>query len=102
MSTDDAPTVFRRRENDRSTAQNATNIIQFRGIVIPSWLAVCLLLTAVLSALSLLLVWQSQIRIERELRILQVRCSDIENVLIRGGIATRKDFVTESRPKVKP
>jgi hypothetical protein len=70
------------------------NIIQIRGVVIPSWLVVCLLLTAVLSALSLLLVWQSQTRIERELRILQVHCADIENVLIRSGVAVREDFVS--------
>lgn len=73
------------------------NIIQIRGVVIPSWLVVCLLLTAILSALSLLLVWQSQTRIERELRILQVHCADIENTLIRSGVASREDFISRSQ-----
>lgn len=67
------------------------------GVVIPSWLAVCLLLTAILAAVSLLLGWQEQRALEREIRVLQIHCADIENVLIRQHVATREDFM--SRPK---
>lgn len=67
------------------------------GVVIPSWLAVCLLLTAILAAVSLLLGWQQQRALEQEIRILQIHCADIENVLIRQNLATREDFM--SRPK---
>lgn len=86
---------------DNSPASAGQNIIQIRGVVIPAWLVVCLLLTAIFSALALLLVWQSQTRIERELRILQVHCADIENVLIRNGIADRKDFITRQTENTK-
>lgn len=80
-------------------SSDAPNIIQIRGVVVPSWLVVCLLLTAILSAVSSLLQWQSQLRIERELRILEVHCADIQNVLIRQGIATREDFITPTASK---
>lgn len=66
--------------------------VHISGVVIPSWLAVCLLLVAILAALSLLFSWQQQGTLERELRVLQLHCADIENVLIRQGVATRGDF----------
>lgn len=69
-------------------------VIKLPGVVLPSWLAVCLLATAVLAAIALLLVWQTNVDNIRELRILQLHCADIENVLIRQGVATREDFVT--------
>lgn len=76
-------------------------IVHIRGVVIPTWLAACLLVTAILAALSLLLTWQNQMRIERELRILQLHCSDIENVLIRQGVASRADFVSQPQQPEK-
>lgn len=66
--------------------------VHIHGVVIPSWLAVCLLLVAVLAALSLLLGWRQQATLERELRVLQLHSADIENVLIRQGVADREDF----------
>lgn len=66
--------------------------VHIHGVVIPSWLAVCLLLVAILAAVSLLLSWQQQATLERELRVLQLHSADIENVLIRQGVADREDF----------
>lgn len=66
--------------------------VHIHGVVIPSWLAVCLLSVAILAAISLLLGWRQQVTLERELRVLQLHCADIENVLIRQGIAEREDF----------
>lgn len=82
--------------------------VEIKGVVIPTWLAICLLLVATLSAVTLLLNWRQQVLVERELRILQLHISDIENVMIREGIATRADFAQwtsksskESRGKPK-
>lgn len=72
--------------------------VNIRGVVIPTWLAVCLLLTAVLSALSSLLNWRQDIIVEREIRIQQLHSLDIQNVLIRQGIATRSDFAPAQEP----
>lgn len=77
--------------------------VHISGVVIPSWLAVCLLLTAIFSALSLLNQWQRDVAQKRELtielRIINQRINDVENVLIRNSIATREDFMT---PPVLP
>jgi uncharacterized protein (DUF58 family) len=75
--------------------------VNIRGVVIPTWLAVCLLLTAVLSAVSSLLNWRQDVIVEREIRIQQLHSLDIQNVLIRQGIATRSDFAPtqESTPQ---
>lgn len=71
--------------------------VHISGVVIPSWLAVCLLLTAIFSAVSLLNQWQRDTAQKRELtielRIINQRINDVENVLIRDGIATREDFM---------
>lgn len=66
--------------------------VHIHGVVIPTWLAACLLLVAVISAVSFLLSWRQQVYIERELRVLQLHTADIQNVLIRQGVATRDDF----------
>lgn len=72
--------------------------VKITGVVIPSWLAVVLLILAILASVSALVSWErgykEQRILEREIRILQVHCQDIENVLIRQGIAGREDFIT--------
>ena len=67
--------------------------VKIQGVVIPTWLAACLLITAIIAAISMLLGWRQNVILEREIRILQVHSLDIQNVLIRQGIATRSDFI---------
>lgn len=66
--------------------------VEIKGVVFPTWLAVCLLVLSILAVITLLLAYNQQRLVERELRILQLHCADIENVLIRQGVATRDDF----------
>lgn len=79
--------------------------VHISGVVIPSWLAVCLLLTAIFAGTSLLVSWQKDIEQKRELkvelRLLQQRLSDVESVLVRSGIATRRDFIPQATEKGK-
>lgn len=63
-------------------------------IVIPAWVGGLLTLAFLFSALALLLLWNSNQKTERELRILQLHTADIENVLIRQDVATRDDFAS--------
>lgn len=74
-----------------------------RGVVIPTWVALALGVAAFLSAmslcLSLFLVRDASLaaaaanrELAKEMRILQVHAQDIENVLIRQGLARRSDF----------
>lgn len=78
-----------------------TNI--FKGVALPTWLAVVFGAAAFLGALTLavvLLMVQSALQesaaadrdLAKEIRILQVHAQDIENVLIRHGLAQRGDF----------
>lgn len=77
--------------------------VHIHGVVIPSWLAVCLLLVGILAAISLLLGWRQQVILERELRVLQLHAADIENVLIRQNVAKRDDFAMwRATPIIKP
>ncbi len=77
--------------------------VEISGVVLPTWLAVCLLITAIFSAVSLFFSWEAQRQLEREIRILQVHCMDIENVLVRNGIATKEDFITrDGKNKTSP
>ncbi len=61
-------------------------------LVIPAWLGGLVVLAFLFSALSLLLLWNTNQNLEREIRILQLHVADIENVLIRKGVADRSDF----------
>lgn len=61
-------------------------------LVIPAWLGGLVVLAFLFSALSLLLLWNTNQKLEREIRILQIHVADIENVMIREGKATRDDF----------
>ena len=59
----------------------------------PSWLTVLFIGAFVIASVALLLVWEANRDLAREVRVLQVHAQDIENVLIRRGEATRQDFV---------
>lgn len=70
------------------------------AVMIPSWLGLLFVLSFLLATFALLLVWQSeQNQIEsskqemREIRSLQLHTEDVENVLIRNGLAKREDFI---------
>lgn len=70
--------------------------VEIKGVVIPTWLAICFMVVALFAVLALLLVWESRLRLEREIRILQVHVQDVQNVLVRQGIADRTDFISNS------
>ena len=72
---------------------NLTVTLPAGSVMIPSWLAVCFVLCFVLSTFTLLMVWTANNRLIGEIRVLQIYEEDVENVLIRSGIATRSDFV---------
>ncbi|HET6495592.1 MAG TPA: hypothetical protein VFH61_09540 [Thermoleophilia bacterium] len=77
--------------------------VHIRGVVIPSWVAIALSVVAALAAgvvLMAVLMFKnaadalviSQTAHSKEIRVLGLYIQDIENVLIRNGIATREDF----------
>lgn len=72
-------------------------------VTLPAWMGVCLAVTAILSAVALLTVLllinnraeqmaQTQDRMTKEVRVLQVHVQDVENAMIRLGLAHREDF----------
>lgn len=61
-------------------------------LVIPAWVGGLLALAFLFSALSLLLLWNTNQKMEREIRVLQLHVADIQNVMIREGKADRSDF----------
>ena len=68
--------------------------VRVEGVVVPRWLAVILLACVLCGALAVLLAGLSYQQAEREYRILQLHVADLENVLIRNGIAERSDFAS--------
>lgn len=77
--------------------------VNIRGVVIPTWVAIVLSGVAVLAAMIVLTavivfrsaadsLAQSQTNQAREMRLIDLRLQDIENVLIRASLATREDF----------
>lgn len=66
--------------------------VKVEGVVIPSWLAIVFAVIMLASIIPPILSIDQDRKIERELRILQVHTQDIENVLIRRGLAKREDF----------
>jgi hypothetical protein len=83
--------------------------VNIRGVVIPTWVAITLASIAALAAGIVLLavvmfktatesLVHSQLQQTKEIRLLGLYISDIENVLIRNGIAKREDF-TDSKEK---
>lgn len=77
--------------------------VNVKGVVIPTWVAVCLAVVTMAAAavvLSAVLIFKtaadslsnSQNNQTKEIRIIDVHIQDIENVLIRNGMAQRSDF----------
>jgi hypothetical protein len=84
--------------------------IDVRGVVIPTWVAILLSIIGLsASAVVLLAVMifkdaasdlaKAQVDQTREIRILDVHVQDIENLLIRSGLAKRTDFDTTRQNK---
>jgi len=79
--------------SDQNSSQvHLTVTLPTGSVMIPSWLALLFVLLFVISSFGLFLVWNSSRAEIREIRSLQLYEQDIENVLIRGRIATREDF----------
>ena len=70
-----------------------------KGIVLPPWVAVCICGAFIVATFALLLVWQASRDEAKEVRLLQLHVQDVENVLIRHGLARREDFATWQAPQ---
>lgn len=79
--------------------------IDVRGVVIPTWVAILLSIVGLSSSLVVLLavlvfknaaddLRQSQQQQIKEIRLIDLHIQDIENILIRHGLAKRNDFAT--------
>lgn len=77
--------------------------VNVRGVVLPTWVAITLAGVAALAAgvvLMAVLMFKnaadslvtSQVAQSKEVRVLGLYIQDIENVLIRNGVAKREDF----------
>lgn len=75
----------------------------FKGVMLPSWLALSFMVTSALGMIAFLLAMfllkdattqlnKTTQQLSKEIRILQIHAQDIENVLIRSRLADRKDF----------
>lgn len=62
------------------------------AVLVPSWVAVVFLACFVFASLALLLTWDANRTLAREVRALQLHVQDVENVEIRAGNAHRTDF----------
>jgi hypothetical protein len=73
------------------------------GVTLPAWLAISMAAAFILASLTFLLTvielrdlrGEFSLKMEeqrREIRMLQLHAQDIENVLIRAGVARRSDF----------
>lgn len=78
--------------------------IDVRGVVIPTWVAILLSfmgLTASVVVFMAVLIFRSatedlknsQNQQTKEIRLIDLNIQDIENILIRNGLAKRDDFV---------
>lgn len=84
--------------------------VKISGVVLPTWVAVTLSVVAAFSAGIILLavvifkdaadsLATAQAAQTKEIRLLGLYIQDIENVMIRSGVARREDFTD---PKEKP
>jgi hypothetical protein len=84
--------------------------IDVRGVVIPTWVAILLSIMGFSASVVVLLAVMifkdaaqdlaiAQSMQTREIRILDVHIQDIENLLIRSGLAKRTDFDTTRENK---
>lgn len=67
------------------------------GAVLPGWAVILLALCLVFSGAGLLFAYRQLEETAREIRVLQLHVQDVENVLIRQGIANRDDFAEWGR-----
>lgn len=74
------------------TPINLTVTLSKGTAVLPVWIVVLFAVLFVMSSLSLLIVLSVESRMMSEVRVMQIYEQDIENTLIRSGIATRADF----------
>jgi hypothetical protein len=89
-------------DNNNANSINLSVTLPPGSVMIPSWLAVCFVVCFVLSTFTLVLVWNASSRLVGEIRVLQIYEEDVENVLIRSGIATRSDFIPRAALAIKP
>src|SRR5688572_695906 len=96
------------QDRDRDSGQPPATVhlssdVNIRGVVIPTWVAITLSCVAALSAVVVLLtvilfknaadsLIMSQGIQTKEIRVLDLHIQDVENVLIRNGLAKREDF----------
>jgi hypothetical protein len=74
---------------------------KIEGVVLPSWLAISLAASSIVAVLALLYLAAVCGQMGREIRILQLHAQDIENILIRSNLASRKDFPVWQSPTGK-
>ncbi len=90
-------------EEKRVDGYGTNLVVKIEGVVLPKWVAIMLAAISVLATVSFLfslVISQLQertqhedsLRIEREVRILQLHAQDIEIVLKQRGIASERDF----------
>jgi len=69
-------------------------VTKIEGVSLPSWLALILAASTFIAALAFLDFSRSVSALVKEVRVLQLHTQDVESVLVRSGIASRKDFAT--------
>lgn len=90
-------------EQSSPVQYNYHHHIDVRGVVIPTWVAILLSIVALSGSVIVLLsvlifktaaddLRQSQNQQIKEIRLIDLHIQDIENVLIRNGLAKRDDF----------
>ena len=67
--------------------------------VIPAWVLVLFVALFVVSSVCSLIVMFVETRMMGEVRVMQIYEEDIENVLIRHGLANRADFAPHTTTK---
>lgn len=87
--------------------------VELKGVVLPTWVAVTLSVIAALSAGVVLLavlifreaaesLSRAQAGQMREIRVLDLHVQDVENALIRNGLARREDFAQRTPTNIPP
>lgn len=66
--------------------------VEVKGVVLPSWLSATLVGAFVVAVVTMMIMTWALLQNTKEIRLLDLHTQDIENVLIRQGIAKRGDF----------
>jgi len=72
------------------------------SVMIPAWALLLIIACFVVASIGLLLVWDTNRQESREIRSLQLHVQDVENVLIRSGLAHRSDMASWTEPDEPP